>query len=36
MLIYDGNPMEDIGIAINPAKHLKVIMKDGKIYKKTL
>jgi imidazolonepropionase-like amidohydrolase len=36
ILIYDGNPLKDIGIVINPAKTLKVIMKDGKVYKNTL
>jgi imidazolonepropionase-like amidohydrolase len=36
ILLYDGNPLEDIGIVINPEKHLKVIMKDGKIYENTL
>ena len=36
ILIYDGNPLKDIGIVINPAKTLRVIMKDGKVYKNTL
>jgi imidazolonepropionase-like amidohydrolase len=36
ILIYDGNPLEDIGVIINHAKSLKVVMKDGKVYKNTL
>ena len=36
MLIVDGNPLEDILLLVEPEKNLKVIMKDGKIYKNTL
>ena len=36
MLIYDGNPLEDIGIVINHEKTLKVVIKNGVIYKNTL
>jgi imidazolonepropionase-like amidohydrolase len=36
MLIVDGNPLEDILLLVDPEKNLKVIMKDGKIYKNTL
>jgi imidazolonepropionase-like amidohydrolase len=35
MLIVDGNPLEDILLLVEPEKNLKVIMKDGKIYKNT-
>jgi len=35
-LIYDGNPIEDIELVAHPEKHLKLIMKDGKIYKNEL
>ena len=36
MLIVDGNPIEDITLLDDPEKNLKLIMKDGKIYKNTL
>jgi imidazolonepropionase-like amidohydrolase len=36
ILLVDGNPLEDISLLADPAKNLKLIMKDGKIYKNTL
>ena len=36
MLLVDGNPLEDITLLADPDKNLKVIMKDGKVYKNTL
>ena len=36
LLIVDGNPLEDIRVLENPDKNLKIIMKDGVIYKNTL
>jgi imidazolonepropionase-like amidohydrolase len=36
MLIVDGNPLEDILLLVEPEKNLKLIMKDGKVYKNTL
>ena len=36
ILIVDGNPLEDLLLLGEPAKNLKVIMKDGVIYKNTL
>jgi len=36
MLIVDGNPLEDILLLTDPEKNLKVIMKDGKVYKNEL
>ena len=36
LLIVDGNPLEDILLLVDPEKNLKIIMKDGKIYKNTL
>jgi len=36
LIIVDGNPLEDITILANPDKNLKLIMKDGKVYKNTL
>ncbi len=36
LLIYDGNPLEDIEVIVNYGTHLKLIMKDGNIYKNEL
>ena len=36
LLIVDGNPMEDVSLLADPDKNLRLIMKDGEIYKNTL
>ncbi len=36
LLIVEGNPLEDIRVLEDPDENLKLIMKDGKIYKDTL
>jgi imidazolonepropionase-like amidohydrolase len=36
MIILDQNPLENIRVFENPDQNLKLIMKDGKIYKNTL
>ncbi len=36
LLIVDGNPLEDIKLLEDPENNLRVIMKDGKIYKNTI
>jgi imidazolonepropionase-like amidohydrolase len=36
LLIVDGNPLEDLGVLMNPQKNLKFIMKDGAVYKNEL
>jgi imidazolonepropionase-like amidohydrolase len=36
LVIVDGNPLKDVTMLSNPEKNLKLIMKDGVIYKKTL
>jgi imidazolonepropionase-like amidohydrolase len=36
MLIYDGNPLENIEFVTKPKEHLKVIIKGGKVYKNEL
>jgi imidazolonepropionase-like amidohydrolase len=36
VLLVDGNPLEDIGLLGDPAKNLRLIVKDGKIEKNTL
>jgi imidazolonepropionase-like amidohydrolase len=35
LLLVDGDPTADINLIADPARHLVVIMKDGKIYKNT-
>ena len=36
MLIYDGNPLENIDFVTKPEEHLKVIIKGGRVYKNEL
>lgn len=36
LLIVDGDPIADIELIVDPEKNLKLIMKDGRIYKNTL
>lgn len=36
LLVLDGNPMEDLNVLVNNEMNLKLIMKDGKIFKNTL
>lgn len=36
LLIYEGNPLENIQVLVDYGKNLKLIMKDGKIYKNEL
>jgi hypothetical protein len=36
MLLVDGNPLEDIEVMMDPDRNLKIIMKDGVMYKNTL
>jgi imidazolonepropionase-like amidohydrolase len=36
LLIVDGNPLEDIRVLEDPKDNLRLIMKDGQIYKNTL
>jgi imidazolonepropionase-like amidohydrolase len=36
LLLYDSNPLENIEVIVNYEKHLKFIMKNGKIYKNEL
>lgn len=36
LLIYDGNPLEDVEVIVNYKQNLKLIMKDGKIIKNEL
>jgi imidazolonepropionase-like amidohydrolase len=33
ILVIDGNPLEDITLIAEPEKNMKLIMKDGRIYK---
>lgn len=36
IVIVDGNPLDDISLLADPEKNLKLIMKDGVIYKNTI
>ena len=36
VLIYSKNPLEDVAIVADYENNLKVIVKDGKVYKNTL
>ena len=36
MILVDGNPLEDIAVLTDPTNKLKLIMKDGVIYKNAL
>ena len=36
LLVVDGNPLDDINLLADAAKNLKVIMKDGVLYKDTI
>jgi imidazolonepropionase-like amidohydrolase len=36
LLVVDGNPLEDIRVLTNPHRSLKLIMKDGHLYKNDL
>lgn len=36
LLLYDKNPLEDIQVIVDYPAHLKLIMKDGKVYKNEL
>jgi len=36
MLIYNANPLENIGVVVNYQKTLKVVMKNGVVYKNEL
>jgi len=36
LVVVNGNPLEDIALLADPKKNLRLIMKDGKIYKNSL
>ncbi|MGH8012753.1 MAG: amidohydrolase family protein, partial [Candidatus Binataceae bacterium] len=36
LLVVEGDPLSDIGVITDPRKNLKLIMKDGIIYKNEL
>lgn len=36
LIVLDANPLDDIGALQNPDRHLKAIMKDGRLVKNTL
>jgi imidazolonepropionase-like amidohydrolase len=36
LLVVEGNPLADLRVLTEPQRHLKIIMKDGTIYKNEL
>jgi imidazolonepropionase-like amidohydrolase len=36
LLVVEGDPLADLCILADPKKNLKLVMKDGKIYKNEL
>ena len=36
LLVIDGNPLDDIRVLTDPGRNLKLIMKEGRIYKNEL
>jgi imidazolonepropionase-like amidohydrolase len=36
LLVVDGNPLADLAVLMNPQENLKLIMKDGVVYKNEL
>jgi imidazolonepropionase-like amidohydrolase len=36
LLVIDGNPLEDIRVLTTPQRSLKLVMKDGQVYKNEL
>ena len=36
ILVADGDPSRNLDFLINPEQNLRLIMKDGKVYKNTL
>lgn len=36
LLVVGGNPLDDVGLLADPDKNLKLIMKDGRIYKNAM
>jgi len=36
ILLFDGNPLDDVSILGDNGKNIPLIMKDGRVYKNTL
>jgi imidazolonepropionase-like amidohydrolase len=36
LLVVDGNPLDDIRVLTTPDRNLKLIMKEGRVYKNEL
>jgi imidazolonepropionase-like amidohydrolase len=36
LLLYEGNPLKDLNVLLNPNKNLKLIIKNGEIFKNEL
>ncbi|HEY1610833.1 MAG TPA: amidohydrolase family protein [Paraburkholderia sp.] len=35
LLVVDGNPLDDLSVIADPDRNLRVVMKDGRVYKDT-
>jgi imidazolonepropionase-like amidohydrolase len=36
LIVVDGNPLENLGVMRDPGRHLKLVMKEGRLYKDAL
>ncbi|CAB3757149.1 metal-dependent hydrolase family protein [Paraburkholderia humisilvae] len=36
LLLVDGNPLENLDLIANPDQNLRIVMKDGRVYKNTI
>ncbi|MBO6827837.1 MAG: amidohydrolase family protein, partial [Sneathiella sp.] len=36
MIAVSGNPLEDIGVLQDPDRHLKLVMKEGQVFKNAI
>ena len=36
LIVVDGDPLADLGVLQDPERHLRVVIKDGVVYKDTL
>ncbi|MFC0401096.1 metal-dependent hydrolase family protein [Paraburkholderia rhizosphaerae] len=36
LLLVDGNPLENLDVIADPEKNLRIVMKDGRLYKNTI
>ena len=36
LLVLEGNPVNDLSVMLDPDKNLRLILKDGKVFKNSL